>query len=98
MGGSYPVGLTREPPAARCLVDNTQLYRHYRQHCEQRKAPVFNYAESDFEVFRPAGATRCTDGGEIWHGGVDRNYAGTRADQQKILRYWTKYAFFTYRL
>jgi len=23
------------------------------------------YAESDFEVFRPAGATRCTDGGEI---------------------------------
>ena len=25
------------------------------------------YSESDFEVFRPAGATRCTDGGEIWH-------------------------------
>ena len=28
------------------------------------------YSEADFEVSRPAGATRCTDGGEIWHGGV----------------------------
>jgi len=27
------------------------------------------YSEATFEVFRPAGATRCTDGGEIWHGG-----------------------------
>jgi len=27
------------------------------------------YSEADFEVFRPAGATRCTNGGEIWHGG-----------------------------
>jgi len=27
------------------------------------------YSEADFEVSRPAGATRCTDGGEIWHGG-----------------------------
>jgi len=25
------------------------------------------YSEADFEVFRPAGATRCTDGGEISH-------------------------------
>ena len=30
------------------------------------------YSEADFEVFRPAGATRCTNGGEIWHGGGDR--------------------------
>jgi len=29
------------------------------------------YSEANFEVFRPAGATRCTDGGEIWHGGGD---------------------------
>jgi len=29
------------------------------------------YSEADFEVFRPAGATHCTDGGEIWHGGGD---------------------------
>ena len=28
------------------------------------------YSEADFEVFRPAGATRCTDGGEIGHGGA----------------------------
>ena len=28
------------------------------------------YSEADFEVFRPAGATRCTDWGEIWHGKV----------------------------
>jgi len=27
------------------------------------------YSEADFEVFHRAGATRCTDGGEIWHGG-----------------------------
>ena len=27
------------------------------------------YSEADIEGFRPAGATRCTDGGEIWHGG-----------------------------
>jgi len=25
------------------------------------------YSEADFEAFRPAGATRCTDWGEIWH-------------------------------
>jgi len=29
------------------------------------------YSEADFEVFRLAGATRCTDGGEILHGGGD---------------------------
>jgi len=28
-----------------------------------------SYSEADFEVFRPAGATRCTDVGKIWHGG-----------------------------
>ena len=27
------------------------------------------YLEADFEVFRPTGATRCTDGVEIWRGG-----------------------------
>ena len=27
------------------------------------------YSEADFEVFLPAGATRCTDWGEIWRGG-----------------------------
>ena len=33
------------------------------------------YSEADFEVFRPAGETRCTDGAEIWHGGEDRRSA-----------------------
>jgi len=28
MGGNYLVGLPQEPPAAHCLVDNTQLYRN----------------------------------------------------------------------
>jgi len=27
-----------------------------------------SYSDADLEVFRPAGATRCTDGGEIWRG------------------------------
>jgi len=31
------------------------------------------YSEAYFEVFRPAGATRCTNGGEIWHGGGARS-------------------------
>ena len=31
----------------------------------QHKASVFGYPEAAFEVFRLAGATRCTDGGEI---------------------------------
>jgi len=33
------------------------------------------YSEADFEVFRPAGATRCTDVGAIWHGGGDLLHA-----------------------
>jgi len=28
-------------------------------------------SEADLEVFRPAGATRCTDLSEIWLGGAD---------------------------
>jgi len=32
------------------------------------------YSEADFEVFRPAGATRCADGGEIWHGASLPNF------------------------
>ena len=33
------------------------------------KRRYFSYSEADFEVFRPAGAIRGTDGSEIWHGG-----------------------------
>jgi len=42
----------------------------YRQHCAQRN---LIYSEADFEVFRAAGAIRCTDGGEIRHGGGDQS-------------------------
>jgi len=42
------------------------------------KRRYISYSEADFVVFRPAGATRCTDGGEIWHGGVDRQDATIR--------------------
>ena len=44
----------------------------YRQHCAKRNLPVFNLLRGRFEVFHPAGATRCTDWGEIWHGGGDQ--------------------------
>jgi len=30
-----------------------------------------SYSEADFDVLRPARATCCIDGGEIWHGGVN---------------------------
>jgi len=36
------------------------------------KRRYLSYSEADLEVFRPAGVTRCTDGGEIWHGGGDQ--------------------------
>ena len=40
--------------------------------CLQAVCRYLIYSEADFEVFRPLGATPCTDGGEIWHGGGDR--------------------------
>ena len=33
------------------------------------------YSRAEFEVFRPAGATHCTDQGQIWQGGADRRSA-----------------------
>ena len=44
-------------------------FAFYRQHCAQRKQPVL--LRGWFWVFRSAGATRCTDWGEIWRGRVD---------------------------
>jgi len=32
-----------------------------------------SYSEANFEVYRHTGATSCTDGGEIWYGGVDHS-------------------------
>ena len=46
------------------------MMRDYRQLCARSATRRhLSYSEADFEVSRPAGATRCTDGGEIWHGG-----------------------------
>jgi len=48
------------------------FYDFYQQHCSQARSATrryLSYSEADFQVFRPAAATRCTDGGEIWHGG-----------------------------
>jgi len=36
------------------------------------KRRYLSYSEADFEGFRPAEATHCTDGGEIWHEGGDQ--------------------------
>ena len=36
--------------------------------CRRQLCRYFVYSRADFGVFRPAGATRCTDQGEIWHG------------------------------
>ena len=33
----------------------------------KRRYKLISYSKADLEAFRPAGATRCTDGGEIWH-------------------------------
>jgi len=41
-----------------------------RQHCAQCNRRYISFSEANFEVFRRAGATRCIDGGEIWHEGV----------------------------
>jgi len=43
------------------------------------------YSEADFEVFHPAGATRCTDGGEIWHeGGLRAKFHPNRCNGKGI--------------
>ena len=60
-----------------CSLTSVKHYLHidlyYRQHCAQRKPRRYLiYSEANFEGFRPAGATRCTDGGKIWHGGGDQ--------------------------
>ena len=53
------------------VMSNTSVYLPAALRAAQT-CRYFVYSEADFEVFRPAGATRCTDGGEIRHGGGDR--------------------------
>ena len=43
--------------------------------CRRQLCRYFVYSRADFEVFRPAGATRCTDQGQIWQGGADHSSA-----------------------
>ena len=50
-------------------------FRYHRQDLpEGQLCRYFVYSRADFRVFRPSGATRCTDQGEIWHEGADRSY------------------------
>jgi len=48
------------------------------------------YSEADFEVFRPAGATRFTDGGEIWHGGGDPHRCNDKGVGPPKLNFFTQ--------
>ena len=43
--------------------------------CRRQLCRYFVYSRADFGVFRPAGANRCTDQGQIWQGGADRRSA-----------------------
>jgi len=42
----------------------------YQQDLPQAALPVLFLLTIDFLVFRPAGATRCTDQGQIWQEGA----------------------------
>ena len=44
------------------------------------------YSEADFEVFRPAGSTRCTDKAEIWQGGGDRRSPSCQISHPSVQR------------
>ena len=61
-------GGARIPPAAGAAQNVEFLPAALR---EAQICRYLVYSEADFEVFRPAGATRrtrCTNGGEIWRG------------------------------
>jgi len=52
--------ISSEPRAAHVVVVTGSIARSAAR-------PYLSYSEADFEVFfRPAGATRCTNGSEIW--------------------------------
>jgi len=46
---------------------NTPQYTYFTA---RATLPVLFYSGADFSGFRPAGATRFTDQGEIWQGGA----------------------------
>jgi len=51
--------------------------------CRRQLCRYCFYSRANFEVFRPAGATRCTDQGEIWQGGADRRWEFTAPKTEK---------------
>ena len=59
------------------MLCKVRFYRHLLYSCDIFSGSIARsasrryliYSEADFDIFRPAGATRCTDGGEIWHEG-----------------------------
>jgi len=62
------VGLGFHPPPGQPKTLNVFVTYNNAQSVNCR---YLIYSEADFEVFRPSVATRCTDGGEIWHGEGD---------------------------
>jgi len=66
-------GGARISPAARAAAKMSSYYRQHFANACSAKRRYLSYSENNFEDFRTAQATRCTDGGEIWHGGVGRS-------------------------
>jgi len=61
-------------PVLHCLKRGiafvSSLFIYYRQDLPGGQlCRYFVYSRADFGVFRPSGATRCTDQGQIWQGG-----------------------------
>jgi len=50
-------------------------FTYYRQDLPQAALSYIVLLASGFWVFRPGGATSCTDQGEIWQGGADLRYS-----------------------
>jgi len=56
-------------PVLHCLKRGIAFVSSYRQDLpDGQLCRHFVYSRADFGVFRPAGATRCTDQGQIWQG------------------------------
>ena len=52
------------------MLCKVRFYRHLLHSCDIFSGSIARSASRPyFDIFRPAGATRCTDGGEIWHEG-----------------------------
>ena len=51
------------------------LYIFTGRICRRQLCRYFVYSRADFGVFRPAGATLCTDQGQIWQEGGDHRSA-----------------------